>query len=387
MKKLRKRLIRISLGLALLHLVVVITGHSYIYTTLANTVLKGRLGPTIEEFKNFPARSIAMGEPQPWPNGNDYNQQAIPAEHQPAFDALDPVAFLVIQNDSVRMEHYWDGYDAHSMSNSFSMAKSVISILIGIAIDEGKINSVDQPVGDFLMEYNIGANRAVTIRHLLTMSSGINFDENYINPFAFPARANYGDNLEMLVYKYEATQTPGQTFEYQSGNTQLLSFLLQKATGMSVSDYASRKLWKPLGADNAASWSLDRTDGFEKAFCCINSNARDFARLGQLYLHQGTWKGQPMVSADYVAASITPANLLEKDGTPNKRYGYSWWLENYKGRDIFYARGILGQYIIVSPKDSLTIVRLGHKRNKKRADLHPRDLYLYLDIALELYGL
>lgn len=220
------------------------------------------------------------------------------------------------------------------------------------------------------------------------MSSGINFDEDYVNPLAYPAAAYYGTDLSKLTYKYKVTGEPGKTFDYLSGNTQLLGFIIEKATGKSISDYASEKLWQPIGAKNSAFWSLDHKDGIEKSYCCFNSNAPDFARLGKLYLDSGKWNGTPIVSEEYAVNSVQPADLLDENGEKNEKYGYSWWLmPDYKGHRIFYARGILGQYVVCIPDKDMVVVRLGSKREKKVGDEdHPRDVFYYIDAALEMYG-
>jgi CubicO group peptidase (beta-lactamase class C family) len=169
-----------------------------------------------------------------------------------------------------------------------------------------------------------------------------------------------------------------------SGNTELLAFVLEKATGKSISEYASEKLWIPIGASKSAFWSLDHKDGVEKAYCCFNSNARDFARIGALYMHGGNWHGLQIVPEDYVKNSIVPANLLDEENKPNDRYGYSWWMLDYKNMHIYYARGILGQYVVAIPEKNILMVRLGHKRSKEKINDHPKDLYTYIDAALDL---
>lgn len=317
--------------------------------------------------------------------GKDYNSKNISSVLSEKINYYGTAAFLVIKNDSIRYEQYWDGNNEKSISNSFSMAKTIVSILIGIAIDDGKIRNVDQPVSDFLPEFKNGGREVVTIKHLLTMSSGINFDEDYVNPLAYPAAAYYGDDLKKLTYNYTVSKKPGNAFEYLSGNTEILGFVLEKATGFSISDYASEKLWKPLGATNPAYWSLDHSGGVEKAYCCFNSNARNFARFGQLYLRKGNWKGLQLVSSLYVMESVQPANVMDEHGKKNEKYGYSWWLVNYKQHPVFYARGILGQYIFVIPDKDMVVVRLGHRRDKELVNGHPDDAFYYLDAALEMY--
>lgn len=139
-----------------------------------------------------------------------------------------------------------------------------------------------------------------------------------------------------------------------------------------------------MGANKDAYWSLDHEGGVEKGYCCFNSNARDFARFGALYLHDGNWKGTQLVSKDYVHQSIVPANLIDDNGAKNNKYGYSWWLLNYKNHNIFYMRGILGQYVFVIPDKNMVVVRLGHKRDKVKVNDHPKDVYVFLDAALSM---
>jgi CubicO group peptidase (beta-lactamase class C family) len=268
------------------------------------------------------------------------------------------------------------------------MAKTVVSVLTGCAIKDGSIKSVDQPVSDFIPEFKNDERSKVTIRHLLCMSSGINFDEDYVNPLAYPAASYYGSDLRKLTFGYnEIIHPPGETFRYLSGNTQLLGFVLKQATGKNVADYASEKLWIPMGCEYPAFWSLDHKDGEEKAFCCLNSNARDFARIGKLYLDSGRWNGKQIVPQEYAFESVEPCGTKHEDGTPALDYGFSWWMiPQYKGHHIFYARGILGQYIIMVPDMNMIIVRLGTKRLPTDDNAVPRDMYHYLDVAFEMYS-
>lgn len=359
-------------------------GKTYLFKAIANTYLKGRSAPSISEYHIFSNRKVEAGNSQNWPAASDYNQHKLTPEARSAIESYQTVAYLVIKNDSVKYEEYWDGFSDTSHSNSFSMGKTIVSILTGIAIDEHKIKSVDQPIGEFLPEFAIGANAKVTIKNLLTMSSGINFDEDYINPFAYPAAAYYGNDLKELTYSYQVTEEPGKVWNYLSGNTELLSFIVAKAVGKNISEYAAEKLWKPMGANQNAYWSLDHEGGVEKAYCCFNSNARDFARFGALYLHDGNWKGTQLVSKDYVQQSIIPANLLDDNGAKNTKYGYCWWLLNYKNHHIYYMRGILGQYVFVIPDKNMVVVRLGHKRDNVKINDHPKDVYVFLDAALSM---
>lgn len=372
----------------ILNIAIIVSGKTYLYKGIANTYLKGRSGPSIDEYKIFNSREVAAGQHIPWNYSKKYNSKKIPDALSKEFETMQTIGYVIVKDDSLIHEQYWDGYGKDSHTNSFSMAKTFVGILIGIAIDEGKIKSLDQHVGDFLPEYKEGENSKLTIEHLLTMSSGIDFDEDYVNPFAYPAAAYYGSDLKKLTDKYSVKETPGKTFKYLSGNSVLLAFVLEKATGKTLSEYAAEKLWKPIGAKNKAFWSIDHENGIEKAYCCFNSNAPDFARIGELFLDSGKVNGTQVVSTEYVLKSVQPAELIDVNGKKNDKYGYAWWLiPNHKGHYIYYARGILGQYIICIPDKNMVVVRLGKKRVKPLpSEDHPKDMFAYIDAALEMYG-
>jgi CubicO group peptidase (beta-lactamase class C family) len=386
----QRRLI-VALGVVLaVHFTLELTNHRYIYNVLNLTVFKGKLGPSIDEFPAFANDTIQAGAHQIWNLSRNYNKRVLPQKYLDEHERLGSVAYLVIHRDSILHEQYWDEYGPDSHSNSFSMAKSIVSALIGVAITEGHIKSVQDPVCNYLPEYCEGLGSELTIEDLLTMSAGINFDEHYMNPFAFPAKANYGRDLRELISEYEVVDTPGKVYSYQSGVTQILGFVVEAATGETLAHYAQEKLWKPMGARNYALWSLDHENGEAKAFCCFNSNARDFARFGKLYHQNGNWNGKQLIDSAFVANSIIPAeHLVETNGEVNERYGYQWWTApSYNNKyDVFYMRGILGQYVFVVPEEDLIIVRLGHKRDKAGEFELPKDVYFWIDGGLEIAGI
>ncbi len=339
----------------------------------------------IDDHLIFEQRTIhASVEPQPWPHAPKYNQLTWPSYLQEMHEDLESVAFVVIHKDSVVHEQYWQGYSNASLSNSFSMAKSVVSILIGAALRDGYIKSINQPVADFLPSFKQGDKRKITLKHLLMMSSGLNWDESYGNPLSVTTEAYYGDDLKKVIDRLEPETEPGKAFSYKSGDTQILALVLEAATGKQLSQYAEDKLWKPLGAMQNAGWSVDKPEGIEKAYCCLFSNAPDFARIGKLYLQNGIWNNDTIVDPAFVRESITPHGLPTESGEVSDFYGYQWWLlPDYKGQDIFYARGILGQYVIVIPEKELIIVRLGKERDK-HINNHPGEVYIMIDAANEV---
>jgi CubicO group peptidase (beta-lactamase class C family) len=265
------------------------------------------------------------------------------------------VAFLIIKNDTIQYEKYFRGYDKERIVPSFSMAKSVTSILIGCAIDEGLIKSVDEPITNYIPELKINGFEKVTIKHLLQMTSGIKFNESYVNPFGDAASFYYGLNLRKQIKKMKLKSEPGKKFEYASGNSELLGLVLERALkGKTITQYLQDKLWTPLGMEYDASWSIDRKkNGLEKTFCCINARARDFAKIGRLYKNKGNWNGKQIVSKKWVEES-TKAEI--KDGSV-RDYQYQWWIPSPNGD--FIAEGILGQFVYVNPSKNLIIVRLG----------------------------
>ena len=339
----------------------------------------------IDDHDIFETRIIKAGNPLPWVLAKNYNSVSIIDSLKKKIESYKTVAYLVIQNDSIRYEEYWDNYNDSSLSNAFSATKSIISLLIGCAIDDGKIKSIDQKVTDFFSEFSDGYGKDLRIKDLLTMSSGLNWDESYGSPFSKTTQAYYGNDLRKLIFELKVTEKPAEKFNYLGGNTQLLAFILQKATGKSLAQYASEKIWKPIGAEHDALWYLDKKDGMEKAYCCFTSNARDFARIGKLVLDSGRCNGKQIVSASYIAQlSQADTFLIDETMKSVTYYSLHWWIVDYNGMKITYARGILGQYIFVIPQLNAVVVRLGHERDKIYKKHHPLDVYTYLDIAMQI---
>ena len=299
------------------------------------------------------------------------------------------VAFMVIRHDTVLYEWYRNNYDSSSIVPSFSAAKSFMSSLIGIAIGEGKIKSANEPITNYLTFDDNKTMSKVTIQHLLDMRSGIKNIENYYNPFGDVAKHYYGRHLKKYVRDLGLRCEPGTEFEYLSVNTQLLGLILEKATGMSNTAYLQEKLWTPIGMEFDASWSIDsKKEGTEKAFCCINARARDFAKFGRLFLNKGNWDG-----VQIVPKSWTEHTAWNFDSTNNFLYSSQWWhtrkfyplsdtanlkepyvinkVPKQEGKyyltttaNDFFANGHLGQYVYVHPASEIVIVRLGKNERK-----------------------
>ena len=343
--------------------------------------------PKIDQYPIFENRTVKAGNPQPWIQSEAYNTVSIPEKYLPVFEQLGTVAYVIIKDSTLLFEQYWEDYSPESHSNSFSMAKSIVSLAIGAAIDDGFIKDVDQPVSNFFPEFQGYNGKPLTLRHLLTMSAGVDFDEAYSSPFSPTTKLYYGDDLQQIALGMKEIEEPGVNFIYQSGVTQLLAFIVEKATGENISSYVSRKFWTPMNAEEDALWSLDKKDGIEKAYCCFNSNARDFARFGQLILNEGEWNGGQLISSSYLKEATTPdTSLLFKEyNETNHCYGFQFWHLSYNGMEISYMRGILGQYIFIIPDLNAVVVRLGHKRSETRSDQHyPDDIETWLGAAVEM---
>lgn len=364
LKKITRVILYVLVGIFIsVNGIIILTGRFYLYKGIANTYLKGRSGPTIYDLDTFHNAEMEKGgKPFEFVKHRNFNKQKIPNDLRTYIEDLDTRALLIIQNDTLLYEEYWKGHNAETLSNSFSVAKTVVAILVGIATEEGKIGSIDDPVYKYLPEFKNGSREIITIRHLLEMASGLSWEESGANPFSDNAESYYGTDLNSLVMRQKRISEPGTMFNYQSGNSQLLAMIVEKATGKSVSQYAEEKIWKKLGMEGNAFWSLDTKNGQEKAFCCIYAQARDYARIGKLLLHQGEYNGEQIIPRWYYHQMVKQNDLWTEDGIPNYRYGYHIWTYRGGQQEVFYCRGILGQYIITIPERNLIIIRLGMKR-------------------------
>ncbi|MBK8505527.1 MAG: serine hydrolase [Saprospiraceae bacterium] len=344
-----------------------------------------RLGPAIDEMSAFENRLIHAGDPSPWIYAEDFQSVTLSTESLGKLEALESTAFLVIQHEKIHFEKYWPPFDESKVTNSFSVAKSIVATLIGIAIKEGLLR-LDDPVAKYVNSFKSTPKDKITIRHMLQMSSGLKWIESEGGALSHNAEAYYGDDLQTLIDKLEVRRPPGEVFRYASGNTQVLAMVLASASGTTISEFASTKLWTPIQAEHDSFWNLDHKNGMEKAFCCFYATPRDFAKVGQLCLNNGKWNKQQIVDPSYIRKALTPVMLpdvlLKR---PNDIYGFSLVVGELPPTTFFYARGIRGQYIICNPELDLVIVRMGHKRNPVDYQHgHPPDLFDHINAALEI---
>ncbi len=336
------------------------------------------------------------------PNYSD-NEQQLPLD-QYLDKKTTTTAFLVIHRDSIAFEKYYRGYSAAQISNIFSVSKSITSLMVGIAVDDGLIESVHDPVTKYLTELNESDPifKTLTIEHLLEMRSGIKFKEAYLNPFAHVARLYYGKNQFKQIQKLKFEAAPDSYQNYQSISTAILGEVVERVTGKEMGKYLEEKVWIPMGMEFPASWSIDdKKNRSTKGYCCLNTTARDLAKIARLYLNDGNWNGQQIISKDWVLRSKTPnaandcyqyqwysINMIvgennkvtyyqdsleaEEIAKARKFASYqvkrstkkpSFWYINYCKTD-FYAVGILGQLILIDPEKELIVIRLGEKSDK-----------------------
>lgn len=378
-----KVLRRISILLFSLLILIVIglyfSGNGYLLKGVWATYLHGETSATIHDAKYFSTREINTQDPAPWPEAAQFNQVEITPTLAKYLDSTESIAYLLVHKDSILVEKYWGLGSAQSQTNSFSMAKSITTMLVQIATQKGIINNWHSPVSSFFPELTGVHVNSLELDHLAKMTAGLNWNEHYKNPFDITAQAYYGSDIKtLLARKVQVSQVPGSNYEYQSGATQLLGLCLINATGKSLSTLAEDWLWGPLNAENPATWHLDSKGGNELAYCCFNSNARDFARFGKLLINHGQWEGESIIDSSFIAASTK--------GVMNDFYGRSFWLyQDEQAGDVFYMRGILGQYVIVVPKYDAVIVRLGHRR-LDNVNHHPAELPIYLKESLKMLG-
>jgi len=368
--------------LALLIGLLYISDYSYLLNAVSKIYFNGHTTAFLDDYKYFDNATLPPSEnPQAWPLAKQYNQWSVSESLEAYHKNTGTVAFLVIKNDSLLYENYYDGYGVASKSNSFSMVKSIVSALLGKAIDEGHVKSLDQPVKDFFPELKGSYADRVTLGDLSSMSSGMEWDESYYSPLSVTTASYFVSNLDELILDQPIDIEPGKAFIYKSGATQLLGMALEKATGKKLSDYLYQSFWNPMGAESESAWQWDSEENKRvKAYCCLASNARDFARFGKLYKDHGKWNGKQLLDSTFIATSIRPR--FEE----SPEYGYGWWLKNYRQHRVFMMRGHLGQYVITFPDLNLMVVRLGHLKGKSidPDDPFTEDIYQYMDAALEM---
>ena len=354
------------------------------------------VGDRFENFRNM-ARFVPTSEmtasSEPWNLGDNRNTLEFmgtfldkPTTPEQFIEISNTSALLVIKDGEVIYENYSHGDSRDSLHMSFSVAKSFTSALIGIALEEGKIDSLDDPIRKYLPELTSATFDDVTIKQVLQMSSGMRFNEAYTDPKSdINKMTTMVPPMSYLEYinTLEREHPPGTYNHYASINTQLLGILLVRVTGTSLTKYMTSRLWHPMGMEHAGLWTLDE-EGYELAMGGLSASARDYAKLGLLYLNNGKRDGHQVLPKGWVKASVTPdePHLMPGENSQSSNvsgYQYQWWTPRDWDGD-FLARGIWGQNIYVHPGNRVVIVKLG--ADQKNFD--PRYKLAYIDYLQDL---
>lgn len=351
MRRTIKRTIYVLFGLALILWAVSLSPFEYLIKGVRATYLNGENSATIDDKDYFETDLIYAQNPKPWVQNLDSFLWNPTEETWRVLNDNRTVAVAVIREEQLIYEWYAEGYSNTSRTNSFSMAKTITAMLTQIAIENGTLMGWDDKVIKYLPELKGEYADQLTFGDLSLMRGGLDWDESYTHAFGITAKAYYGEDVfDLMMDEVPISEMPGERYEYQSGATQMLGMALEKATGKSLSELAQKWLWTPLNAMDDAEWHVDGERQI-LCYCCFNSNARDFARLGQLLLNDGKWNGRSIIDSvavrDYFAPLSSPF------------YSRSIWLGETDGISYSYFRGKNGQYIIVLPEFDAVLVRLG----------------------------
>jgi len=363
---------------------IYVSGNGYIFNALKNTYLKGHNTAYIDDYKGFDNAVVKAGTPQPWALHEKYNRLQLTDTLRKELEDFQTIGFGIFKDGKLLYEEYWEDHSDSSLTNSFSMAKSITTMLLGKAIEQGYIKGLDQKITDFIPEFlPDSSGRLATVGDLSSMRSGYDWTEAYYSPFNMTTEAYYGNHIEKQLLTRHFSSHPGGHFKYLSANTQLLAIVLKRATGKELAQYLSEEFWQPLGMESDALWSL--SGGIEKSFCCIYSNVRDYAKLGQLLLQKGNWNGVQLLDSAFVERMITPCYDAFRPDEP-KKYGYSIWIDETYHPAFYGMLGHLGQRILVVPDENLVIVRLGKTMDTSRSSQGAldADTYIMVDEVMKM---
>lgn len=257
---------------------------------------------------------------------------------------------IILRNGKILHEEYNFGNNQESRWISFSVTKSVTSMLLGAAIKDGFIKNVEESVVTYLPHLIDSSYRDVTIKQVLHMSSGIKWNEDYTDPYSDVSLASGLNSLELYSYlnKLGKSSNPGEKFNYNTGEANLIGGIVRSAIGNNLSTYLEQKIWKPFGMEHDAYWVLDNNYSLELGGCCINATLRDYSRIGLFAMNKGiTREGIAVLPTNWIDESTNPSNNL-------KYYGYQWWLDGPE-YESFYADGIFGQFIWIDPSSKIVV--------------------------------
>ena len=344
------------------------------YLYIQNPVVVSRLGSVI--MGNTPGIAESVESKNTYPIKKATVKTISDESIQSAIEysqATGSHALLIYHKEALVLEHYFPGYSKQHLTSTASMHKSVLALLIGIAIDQGFIKSVDQPASDFLREWASDQRNKITIRQMLQQSSGIDYPEFSFHPLGEWNEMVVGDNVLKITLNQAAEKQPGTEFAYNGINPQNLGLLLQRATGQRYSSYLSEHLWQYIAEEDSYVILDSEINKMPRMFCCLDAIAKDWLRVGILILNKGILNEKRIVSESWVEQMTSSSQL-------NPNYGYLTWLgmehqerriynikstatgfhsEPYIDKDVIYFDGFGGQRVYIIPSQELVIVRTG----------------------------
>jgi CubicO group peptidase (beta-lactamase class C family) len=342
--------------------------------------------PDTYDHTTFENTTIETGTPAPWKIAPKNKTHDFPEDGLNYLKNKKTYSFVVAHKGKIVNEYY--GNDAHPLfrSNVFSLTHGLLSLMVGCALKDGSIKSLDQKVTDFYPEFSGEHEKAFTIRTLLTMTSGFkpHFQKNARS--LLPIKPYYSPDTEKRIISKSLKNIPGEVWAYNGDDSELLSMILKRATGLSAGEYLEKNIWKPIGAETPALWPID-DKGNEKASCFF-ATARDFTKIGQLVLNRGAWNGKQLISKRYIKEMLSAQKgLVDKNKNPIDFFGMQWWLTSYKKKQVAYLQGCKGQYLIVVPQHNLVIARFGEKGRQTFNGTNPKELFRLLKIAFRVSGI
>jgi CubicO group peptidase (beta-lactamase class C family) len=369
--------------------IIIVTLAICAYLILSSAIVRGlrtdgKNGPDIFSFEQREHDTIANGEvafrfpvaqkSADWIDTLCFTQPPH-CDSMTFWEAMDAASntqgWLIIHNDSIVYERYCGDFSSDRMATIFSVSKSITSLLCGIAVDDGYIHNIDDPVTDYLPELKKKDPmwQKLTIRHLLDMKSGLDFDDTYeftslkdLKMLNAMAKLNYGHNLMKQIKSLKFRCEPGTSRRYESMTAAILGVVIERASGKRFADYLSEKVWKPLGMESYALINIDsRKHDNAHTFGGISTTIKDLAKIGCLYLHNGMWNGKRIVSEEWI-------NQTTEFDSNNVGYHFNWYNINYEGyvrpeHSGYYALGICNQVLYVNPDNNLVMVRIGLHNN------------------------
>lgn len=335
----------------------------------------------VADYEIFPERVIRKsGQPYSYARRLDQALPELPVAYKSKgqdktlplasfIKKTDTTSFIIVKNDAVVFEQYANGYAGNSVNTSFSMAKSVVSLLIGKAVEDGFIQSETQSIADYITEFKGGGLERITIRDLLLMRSDIVYDEDGILWFGDDTKTYYMPDLRKLALAHTAQTTQyGGRFHYNNYHPLLLGIILERSTGTPVATYLEQTIWQKLGAEYDASWSLDsEKTAFEKMESGINFKSIDFIKIGSMLIHDGYWNDRQVVNRNWLQKSVLSSFPINPDDyidshlkNRNIGYQYMWYaMPGYIGGTDYFAWGKYGQFLYISPANNVVILRTG----------------------------